>query len=50
MDTPFTEQRLSAVEVSLEGDETVAILIDLDRLADADRPAAGQITIRFKAP
>ena len=48
IDQPFTEPRLSAIEVSLEGEDRVALLIDYDRV---DVPkVSGQMTIRARTP
>jgi hypothetical protein len=48
IDKPFTEPRLSALDVSLEGDDTVALRIDFDR---AEVPkVSGQMTIRAVTP
>jgi hypothetical protein len=48
IDTPFSNPRLSALDVSLQGDDTVAIRIDYDR---AEVPnVSGQITIRARTP
>jgi hypothetical protein len=48
IDTPFTEPRLSALEASLEHDDTVALRIDYDR---AEVPnVSGQMTIRAVTP
>jgi hypothetical protein len=48
IDQPFTEPRLSAIDVSLDGEDAVALLIDFDR---ADVPkVSGQMTIRARTP
>jgi hypothetical protein len=48
IDTPFSNPRLSMLDVSLQGDDTVAIRIDYDR---ADVPnVSGEITIRARTP
>jgi hypothetical protein len=48
IDQPFTEPRLSAVDVSLDGEDRVALLIDYDR---AEVPkVSGQMTIRARTP
>ena len=48
IDQPFTEPRLSAIEVSLDGDDAVALLIDFDR-ADVPR-VSGKMMIRARTP
>ena len=48
IDQPFTEPRLSTLEVSLDGDDAVAVLIDYDRV-DVPR-VSGQMTIRARTP
>ena len=48
IDQPFTEPRLSAIGVSLDGEDRVAFLIDYDR-ADVPR-VSGQMTIRARTP
>ncbi len=48
IDQPFSEPRLSALEVSLEGDDTVALRIDFDRAAVPK--VSGQMTIRAVTP
>ena len=48
MDSPFDSPRLRALDVSLEGDDTVALRVDYDRLDEPD--VAGQITVRAKTP
>ena len=48
IDQPFTEPRLSAVDVSLDGEDRVALLIDYDR-AEVPR-VSGQMTIRARTP
>jgi hypothetical protein len=46
IDTPFSNPRLGTLDVSLEGDDTVAIRIDYDR---AEVPnVSGEITIRAR--
>ena len=48
IDQPFTEQRMSAIEVSQDGEDAVALLIDFDR---ADVPkVSGKMTIRMRTP
>jgi hypothetical protein len=48
IDQPFTEPRLSALDVSQDGEDTVALRIDYDR---AEVPkVSGQMTIRAKTP
>jgi hypothetical protein len=48
IDTPFSNPRVSAFEVSLRGDDTVAMRIDYDRL---DEPKiSGEITILARTP
>jgi len=48
IDTPFSNPRLSMLDVSLRGDDTVAIRIDYDR---ADVPnVSGEITILARTP
>ena len=48
IDQPFTEPRLSAIDVSLEGEDRVALRIDFDR---AEVPkVSGQMTIRARTP
>lgn len=48
IDTPFSNPRLSTLDVSLQGDDTVAIRIDYDR---ADVPnVSGEITILARTP
>ena len=48
IDQPFTEPRLSAIEVSLDGEDAVALLIDFDR-AGVPR-VSGKMTIRARTP
>ena len=48
IDQPFTEPRLSAVDVSLEGEDRVALLIDYDRVEVPQ--VSGQMTIRARTP
>ena len=48
IDKPFTEPQLSALEVSLEGDDTVALRIDFDRAAVPK--VSGRMTIRAVTP
>ena len=48
IDQPFTEPRLSALDVSLEGEDTVALLIDYDRAAVPR--VSGQMTISARTP
>ena len=48
IDQPFTEPRLSALDVSLDGEDRVALLIDYDR---AEVPkVSGQMTIHARTP
>lgn len=48
IDTPFSDPRLSALDVCLHDDDTVSIRIDYDRV---DVPnVSGQIEIRVKTP
>jgi hypothetical protein len=48
IDTPFSSPRLSMLDVSVQGDDTVAIRIDYDR---ADVPnVSGEITIIARTP
>lgn len=48
IDQPFTEPRLSAIDVSLDGEERVALRIDFDR---AEVPkVSGQMTISARTP
>jgi hypothetical protein len=48
IDQPFTEPQLSALDVSLERDDTVAMRIDYDRVAVPN--VSGQMTIRAVTP
>ena len=48
IDTPFSSPRLSMLDISLQGDDTVAIRIDYDR-ADVEN-VSGEITISAKTP
>jgi hypothetical protein len=48
IDQPFTEPRLGAVDVSLEGEDRVALLIDYDRVEVPQ--VSGQMTIRARTP
>ena len=48
IDQPFTEPRLSAIDVSLDGEDRVAMLIDYDRI-EVPR-VSGQMTIRARTP
>ena len=48
IDQPFTDPRLSAIDVSLDGEDRVALLIDYDRV-DVPR-VSGQMTIRARTP
>jgi hypothetical protein len=48
IDQPFTEPRLSALDVSLDGEDGVALLIDYDRAAVPK--VSGQMTIRARTP
>jgi hypothetical protein len=48
IDTPFSDPRLSTIDVSLQDNNTVSILIDFDRV---DVPnVSGEITITAKTP
>ncbi|MDQ3951932.1 MAG: hypothetical protein M3279_03040 [Actinomycetota bacterium] len=48
IDTPFSDPRLSALDVSLQDHDTVSIRIDYDRVDVPD--VSGEIEIRAKAP
>ena len=48
IDQPFTEPRLSALEVSLDREDRVALRIDFDRAAVPK--VSGQMTIRAVTP
>jgi hypothetical protein len=48
IDQPFTEPRLSALDVSLERDDRVALRLDFDRAAVPK--VSGQMTIRAVTP
>ena len=48
IDQPFTEPRLSAIDVSLDGEDKVALLIDFDRAAVPK--VSGQMTIHARTP
>jgi hypothetical protein len=48
IDQPFTEPRLSALDVSLENEDNVALRIDYDRVAVPK--VSGQMTIRARTP
>ena len=48
IDQPFTEPRLSALDVSLEGEDTVSVRIDYDRAAVPK--VSGQMTIHARTP
>ena len=48
IDQPFTEPRLSALDVSLDGEDRVALRIDYDRAAVPK--VSGQMTIRARTP
>jgi hypothetical protein len=48
IDSPFTSPRLGAVDVFLNGDDTVVIRIDYDRMGEPK--VSGEITIRAKTP
>ncbi|HVF52107.1 MAG TPA: hypothetical protein VNC78_00710 [Actinomycetota bacterium] len=48
IDTPFADPRLSAIDVSLDGNDTVAIRIDYSRVNVPD--VSGEITITAKSP
>jgi hypothetical protein len=48
IDTPFSDPRMSMLDISLQGDDTVAIRIDYDR---ADVPnVSGEIKILTRTP
>ena len=48
IDTPFSDPRMSMLDISLQGDDTVAIRIDYDR---ADVPnVSGEIKILARTP
>jgi hypothetical protein len=48
IDSPFTQPRLSAVGVLLDGDDAVAIDVDYDRMGEPT--VSGEITIRVRTP
>lgn len=48
IDSPFTEPRLSAVDVSLDDADAVAVRVDYDRMGEPT--VSGQITIRLRTP
>ena len=48
IDTPFADPRLSTLDVSLEGGDTIVLRIDYDRLEVPK--VSGVITIRAKTP
>jgi hypothetical protein len=48
IDQPFTEPRLRAIDVSLDGEERVALRIDFDR--GVAPKVSGQMTISAKTP
>jgi hypothetical protein len=48
IDQPFTEPRLSALDVSLEGEDRFALRIDFDRAAVPK--VSGQMTIHARTP
>ena len=48
IDTPFSDPRLSALDVFLHDDDTVSIRIDYDRVDAPD--VSGQIEIRVNTP
>ena len=48
IDQPFSEPRLSALDVSQDGEDAVAFLIDYDRV-EVPR-VSGQMTIRVRTP
>ncbi len=48
IDQPFKEPRLSALDVSLDGEDTVALRIDYDRVAVPK--VSGQMTISARTP
>jgi hypothetical protein len=48
IDQPFTEPRLSAIDVSRDGEDRVAFLIDYDRVEVPG--VSGQMTIRVRTP
>lgn len=48
IDAPFSDPRLSALDVSLQDDDTVSIRINYDRVDVPD--VSGEIEIRARAP
>ena len=50
INSPFTLDRLKAVEPSLPEENRVAILIDYERMPEAEGKVSGQITIRAWTP
>ncbi|HEV2755501.1 MAG TPA: hypothetical protein VG318_06960 [Actinomycetota bacterium] len=48
IDSPFSDPRLSLLDVSLQGDDVVSIRIDYDRFDVPD--VSGEITIRATTP
>lgn len=50
INSPFTLERLKAVEPSLSEEGRLALLIDYDRMPDAEGKVAGQLTIRAWTP
>jgi len=50
INSPFTLDRLAAVEPSLPEEGRLALLIDYDRMPDAEGKVSGQLTIRAWTP
>lgn len=48
IDTPFSDPRLSVLDVSLEGKETILLRIDYDRAGIPD--VSGEITVTARTP
>lgn len=48
IDSHFSEPRLEALEVALEGADTVALRVDYDRMGEPK--ISGEVTIRAKTP
>ncbi|MGI9020490.1 MAG: hypothetical protein ACR2G3_07260 [Solirubrobacterales bacterium] len=48
IDSPFTQQRLRAVEVSAEGEEKLVLRVDYDEMGEPN--VSGEIRIRAKTP
>lgn len=48
IDSPFGSPRLDALDISLEGDDTVALHVDYSRIESPE--VSGEITIRAKTP